>query len=315
MNAVVNNPVRTFANTASETATDVRISVLIPFYKDDPRPLIEALDRINAGEPDLEILLHDDGEPDADLNAQIAAALSDIASPGRLLTSLRNRGRAAGRNLLAEQARGRWLLYLDADMLPGDANFLERYRTLIAEERCDAAFGGYETLWPDAPELQLHAALSRVSDQNDAASRNAIGPSAFCASNVLVRAGVMRAIRYDEGFAGWGWEDVDWAVRAARGYKLVHVDNPAGHAGLQDAEALLAKFRAGAVNYRRLLDKHRELGRLPGARVARILLRIPGQSALRGLWAMLTRQARLPMKLRTTALKLWRASWTAEALQ
>jgi hypothetical protein len=29
---------------------------------------------------------------------------------------------------------------------------------------------------------------------------------------------------------------------------------------------------------------------------------------------MITRSPVLPMKLRTTALKLWRASWTAEAL-
>ena len=66
--------------------------------------------------------------------------------------------------------------------------------------------------------------------------------------------------------------------------------------------------------FRRLLDRHPELAGLPGARAARTLARIPGQAALRGVWSTITRSPVLPMKLRTTALKLWRASWTAEAL-
>jgi glycosyltransferase involved in cell wall biosynthesis len=314
MNAMIDNPVREFANAAAEAGQDVRLSVLIPFFKDDPADLLRHLgEQVPAG-GDIEILLHDDGEPDAELNARITRILAAMGQPARLLTSQRNRGRSAGRNLLAEQARGDWLIYLDADMAPVHGDFIAQYRKLMDQDGADAVFGGYETVWPEAAELQLHAALSRTSDQNDAATRNRIGATAFCASNILVRARVMKAVPYDTGYTGWGWEDVDWAVRAAEQFKLGHADNPARHAGLEPADRLLEKFRIGATNYARLLERNPQLAELPGTRAARFLSRIPGQSGLRGLWAALTRAERLPLRWRTLALKLWRASWTAEAI-
>ena len=82
----------------------------------------------------------------------------------------------------------------------------------------------------------------------------------------------------------------------------------------QTTESLLQKFRDGAVNYARLLKKHPHLAGLPGARVARTLGAIPGQGLLRGLWAALANSQAAPVRLRAAALKLWRASWAAEAI-
>jgi glycosyltransferase involved in cell wall biosynthesis len=315
MNAMTDNPVREFANAASQEASAVALSVLIPFYRDDPADLLRALAEQIGNARDIEIVLHDDGEPDPELNAGLARILAAMSQPARLLTSTRNRGRSAGRNLLAAQARGEWLLYLDADMAPASPAFLPAYRQVMASREADAAFGGYETAWPAQADYRLHAALARNSDQHDALARTRIGATAYCSSNLLVRAEVMRQIPYDTGFAGWGWEDVDWAVRAAERFNLVHIDNPALHGGLQRVEVLLEKFRIGATNYRRLLDRHPGLARLPGARIARMLGRLPFQAGLRGLWAALSRSAAVPMKLRVAALKLWRASWTAEAIR
>lgn len=314
MTVMIDNPVREYANAAAREARAIEISVLIPFYKDDPADLVRALAEQAGSKDDIEILLHDDGEPDPELNQRLMRIIAAMTQPVRLLTSTRNRGRSDGRNLLAQQARGEWLLYLDADMQPGHAAFLQTYRDVIASTQADAVFGGYETHWPDDKALQLHAALSQTSDQHDAEARNAIGASAFCASNILVKAEVMDAVPYDTDFTGWGWEDVDWAVRAAARFNLRHVDNPAAHGGLQDASVLLAKFKEGAINYKRLLDRNPELASLPGARTARLIGRVPGQGLLRGVWSRLSLMNALPLRLRTLALKLWRASWTAEVI-
>lgn len=314
MNAMTDNPVREATNTASADGAPRLISILIPFYADDPEPLLLELDRLNAGRRDLEVVLHDDGEPNPVLNGRLSRRLCRLETPVRLLTSLHNRGRSAGRNLLARQARGEWLLFLDADMAPGDAGFLDRYRDMIAAEGFDAAFGGYETEWPTDSRFALHAALSRTSDQHNAAKRAETGATAVCSSNLLVRRSVMQIVPFDEDYRGWGWEDVDWAVRAARRFALVHRDNPARHGGLQDADTLLAKFREGVANYRRLLERNPELGQLPGARAARSLARVPMQRRLRGLWASFARSNAMPLRVRTAALKLWRASWTAEVM-
>jgi glycosyltransferase involved in cell wall biosynthesis len=314
MNAMTDITMRAHANNAASGAGAVSLSVLVPFYRDDPRALLDALAPLVRRAGDVEIILHDDGEPDPALNDAVCTHLETLDIPVRLLTSLRNRGRAAGRNLLADQARGAWLLYLDADMIPADDTFLDRYRAIIEDDTADAVFGGYVTSWPDQPELQLHAALSRASDQHDAASRAVIGATAFCSSNILVRASVMRACPYDDGFTGWGWEDVDWAVSAAQRFQLAHIDNPASHDGLQPAEILLEKFRDGAGNFKRLLVRHPELATLPGARAARTLKSVPGQQVLRGVWAWICKSETLPLRARTLALKLWRASWTAEVI-
>jgi glycosyltransferase involved in cell wall biosynthesis len=314
MNAMTEIPMREHANAAGLLVRKPGLSILIPFYGDDPRPLINALGPMAERADDFEIVLYDDGEPDPELNRAICAHTDRFDLPMRVLTSVRNRGRAAGRNLLAGAARADWFLYLDADMIPDDGAFLERYRQAMADDVADAIFGGYVTADAEHPDQILHAALSRSSDHHDATTRNAVGATAFCSSNVLVRASVMRACPFDQGFSGWGWEDTDWAVTASNGFHLIHVDNPARHGGLQSTDELLAKFKAGAVNFRRLLDRHPELSGLPGARAARTLKAVPGQHWLRGLWAWTSRNNALPLRLRTLAVKLWRASWTSEVL-
>lgn len=68
------------------------------------------------------------------------------------------------------------------------------------------------------------------------------------------------------------------------------------------------------MNYGRLLEKHPQLSDLPGARAARALGAVPFQKFLRGMWAAIVRADSVPTRMRTLALKLWRASWTAEAI-
>lgn len=302
------------ANTAWQRSDRTTLSILVPFYRDDPTALAAALNPLIGVRRDIEIILLDDGCPDPVLNEAVARTIRALSAPARLLSAAQNIGRSAGRNLLARHARGRWLLYLDADMQPGSDAFLDAYLNRIALDDFDAAFGGYETDEPDDRRYQLHAVLARTSDEKNAAARALIGPTAYCSSNLLVRASVMRGVPFDTGFTGWGFEDVDWAVRAARTHELIHLDNPARHAGLQTTDSLLQKFRDGAVNYARLLHKHPHLAVLPGARAARTLGAIPFQRLFRGLWARVANSENLPVRLRTAALKLWRASWAAEAI-
>lgn len=304
-----------FSNAAARGASAAALSVLVPFHGDDPAPLVEALAAAMMKlAATVEIVLIDDASPGPALGEAVRGRLDALAVPARLLVASRNLGRAAARNRLAAAARGRWLLFLDADM-GVTPDFLARWLDAIETAEFDAAFGGYDAEPAGDAALALHAALALASDIRDAEARRRTGPTAFCTSNLLVRADVMRAVRFDESFTGWGWEDVDWAVRAARSYALDHVDNPARHGGWQTAETLLEKFRIASANYARLLGKHPQLAALPGARAANLLRALPGQGLVRGLWARAARADYLPMRARTLALKLWRASWAAEAIR
>jgi GT2 family glycosyltransferase len=303
-----------FSNPLATCTSNAQLSVLVPFYKDDPVPLLSSLaEQIDRHQLCVEIVLFDDGEPDPDLNARVETAVFAAPTAARLLTSRRNVGRAAGRNRLAAAAIGQWLLFLDADMTVKDG-FLSNWLNLIDGYEFDAAFGGYTADPVTERAHNLHAALARTSDENTATHRSELGATAFCTSNLLVRSDIMRKVRFDEHFTGWGWEDVDWAVRAEQVGALAHFDNPAGHSGWQSADVLLGKFRDAAHNYSRLLEKHPELAALPSAKAARILKSVPGQALLRGVWSMMARTPLAPMKARTTALKLWRASWAADVI-
>lgn len=308
-------PYTELANAASQNDQTVRLSIAIPFYNDDPGDLVRALNPLIGADKSVEILLFDDASSQTHLNALTGRTLRALTAPARLLTATENVGRSHGRNILAREARGEWILYLDADMAPTDDVFLSTYLEAMQSSGLDAIFGGYLTQTQQADRrLALHAALASASDHCDAAAREKIGATAFCSSNLLVRRELMLDVPFDTSFVGWGWEDIDWAVAASRRHKLGHIDNPALHDGLQPVETLLDKFRAGATNYGRLLAKHPDLRGLPGAKAARAIGRLPFYRTLRPLWAGLARNDRAPMRLRTLGLKLWRASWTAEVI-
>jgi glycosyltransferase involved in cell wall biosynthesis len=301
------------ANTA-QSACPPELSVLIPFCGDDPVPVVRALAAQGAElAAAIEIVLFDDGSPDAALCEHVRGAITGLPVPVRLISASHNRGRAAARNALAQAARGRWALYLDADM-GVDPGFLARHLAAARSDAFDAASGGCK--FEPAPNglVVLHAAVAAANDVGSVETRTRLGARAVLTGNLLVRLDVVRATPFDEGFRGWGWEDMDWAVRAARRYRLTHIDNPARRLPSDTAGVLLAKYRAAAPNFARLLGKAPELHLLPSARAARFLARVPGQRRLRGLWAAMVRTEAMPLRLRVLALKLWRASWAAEAL-
>ncbi|MET0545697.1 MAG: glycosyltransferase, partial [Caulobacterales bacterium] len=107
------------------------LSVLTPFLRDDPTPLIEALGR-NPGAAELIIL--DDGTNDPVLAEKVAAAIEAFPGAARFIRSTVNLGRSAGRNRLIAEARAAHVLFLDADMLPDNEDFLQRYDTLVREK-------------------------------------------------------------------------------------------------------------------------------------------------------------------------------------
>ena len=296
---------------SASTEQPVTLSVLIPFYGDDPRPLLQNL--IAQAQPGIEIILFEDGSPDAALSEAVAQAVREADAAVTLIASAVNQGRSRARNALGKAAQGAWLLFLDADMeiSPG---FLSRWKDALAQTECDALFGGYAPCEPRSDHERVHAALAHASDAVDAETRSQQGAFAICSSNLAIRASLFAKCPFDEGYAGWGWEDVDWALSAARLGDLGHVDVHAAHGGLQNANELLSKFDRAGANFARLLSRFPEYEARPGARLARKLqvtglslpVRLIGRSVAMWDWA--------PIKARVLALKLFRAGAAARDL-
>jgi glycosyltransferase involved in cell wall biosynthesis len=298
-------------NAAWATATP-RLSVLIPTYRDDPGALLKALDERGA---DAEIVLLDDGGGDAALTQRMAARIEKLKLPARLVALSSNEGRAKGRNRLARHARGRHLLFLDSDMLPDPIGFLTRW-SAVAEDDVPVAFGGF-TLdqAPRRPEHELHRAMALKSDCTPAPARAREPEKHVFTSNLLVRRDVFETIGFDESFAGWGWEDVEWAMRVARIHPILHIDNSATHLGLDTAATLAAKYEQSAANFARVVASHREVvSTYPSYKVAKRLKSLP----LRGTWRPMLKTFALneaaPTRLRAFALRLYRAALYSDAV-
>lgn len=302
--------------TANWAATQPKMSLLIPFYKDDPCGLLTALSALCVDEGAVEIIAYDDGTGDAELSRQIKACLAQLRLPVKIIIDTVNKGRAAARNALQDAARAEWILFLDADMRPMSVDFLNNYLELINADVADVLFGGFHVEAKAAEaERDLHRALSEQSDCLSLGDRIAAGPQYVATSNLCLRKSVIEAEPFDPGFSGWGWEDSEWAARISERYVLQHIDNPALHMGLETTDTLLRRFQTSGPNYVRFTQKHPQLAqRLKLFRVSTRLKALPAQKLMRPFLKLVVKAHYAPMKLRLAALKLWRASWYAEAM-
>lgn len=309
----------TVTRNAHWAAAVPRISVLSPVFRNDPGRLLDSLARECAARPDpaVELVVVDDGSGDPALLTRIAAAVLAFPGAATLVAFDSNRGRSAARNRLMQEARAPYLLFLDSDMLPDRPDFLAAWEELIGRVDPAIAYGGFSTLQvPQDPKLALARALAERIDCLKARDRMSRGGVAVATSNLLVRADIMQTVPFDDGFSGWGWEDVDWALRAVQaGYAVAHVDIPATHLGLDEPEVLLGKFAQAGPNFRHLVDRHPMMLALPSSKVVRTLALVPGVGVLRAPIRWLALTAALPLAVRSRAARVWRALHAAVALR
>jgi len=303
-------------NTARAAATPV-LSVLMPFLRDDPSELLLMLDR-EAPTVDgrAELIILDDGTADPALTARLTVLIDALSLPARLITLDANEGRSKGRNRLAETARGGFLLFLDSDMRPDHPRFLSDWLDLAEKDDPAVAFGGFSLLQaPSDARFAVHRQMAARSDCIPADQR-ALQPEKYVfTSNLLVRRDVFDAESFDAGFSGWGWEDIEWAMRVSRRFTVTHIDNPATHMGLDTVEALAAKYEQSAPNFARVAARHPDfVGAYPTYRVAKKLKAVPGLRLIRPLFKQAARIGLLPPAVRGLSLRLYRAALYAEAI-
>jgi glycosyltransferase involved in cell wall biosynthesis len=290
-----------------------RLSVLIPFLGDDPVQLIQEL----ASQcPGLEIVLLDDGGKDDALATRVADAVLASTAPARFVRLAANIGRAKGRNRLAAQARSGHFLFLDADMLPDSPKFVGAWLALVDSQDPAVAFGGFSfDRTPPRPEHAVHRAMAMRSDCLPPQVRAQAPEKHLFTSNLLVRRDIFETVAFDESFVGWGWEDVEWAMRVARNWPILHPHIPASHLGLDTAQALARKFEQSAANFARVIKSHPEVvGGYASFKVAKVIRRLPGRGLLKQAARATAMSGFLPAETRAFALRLYRAALYADVV-
>lgn len=298
-----------------DTSATPVLSVLTPFRGHDPSPMLTAMANAPAG---VEFVLLDDGSASATLLANVIGTAETANAPARIVVWGQNQGRAAARNRLIGEARGDYVLFLDADMMPDTPGFLAIWLGVIATQAPLVAFGGLSLAHAArTPETALHYAMFGGSDCHKARTRARRPAQSTASSNLLVQRAFLAEHPFDNSYTGWGFEDVDWALSVSRHAEILHIENPATHVGLDDVATLMRKSAEAGPNFARLARKHpKHVKRFAAHRIARALRLTPARTTQRRIYSWLARDPSrtAPMRLRTTALKLLRASHYAEHL-
>ena len=226
------------------------LSVLIPTYNYNARALVLSMhEQAKAENIEAEVVVGDD--------ASIAetAWMDELAQVEgiRIIHAEQHLGRTRICNLIAREAQGKWLLFVDADAVIPDDFSLKR--------SIDAGFGAPVVCGglyhPDVnpnPEGTLRYKYERNADRHRSAEVRSKHPHRKLSTfNLLVRRDVFMNIRFDERCKEYGYEDTLFGVRlGCDGIPIAHIDNPLMHMGIDSNAEFLAKTETAMKTLRRI---------------------------------------------------------------
>ncbi len=258
------------------------ISVLVPVFNWDVSRLARILlaeIRSERLEDHVEIIFVDDCSTAKEIqNANKTMFRALHADSVNYLELEHNLGRAAIRNHLVAQAAGEFLLFLDADVVPDNGNFLRCYLEYARSNSCDVVCGGisYAQRILTGPEYDFYVYMSSRAGIQSATVRNLRPWRWIFTSNIMVRRAAFNATPFDQRFIGYGHEDLEWGIRLVRQFQVLHVDNPVSHLGLREPHSVLEEMRASITNYHLLAIIHPDaFAQTSIAPVVRILRWLP----------------------------------------
>lgn len=230
------------------------ISVCIPVYNVDIRPLITSLEKqISRLHPRGELVIIDDASDEG-----FKKINREAGSRHKYVELSENVGRARIRNMFLCHNRFEFLLFLDCDSLILSDDFLSRYAREIQEGVIpDVIVGGrvYSTRKP-SPAYRLRWKYGVKRENKTAEIRNAAPYNSFLSNNFLIKKGVLDRHPFDERLSGYGHEDTLFAyILKKNEVSIVHIDNPVLNGDLEKTCLFLKKTAEGIGNLRKIQDQ------------------------------------------------------------
>ena len=230
------------------------ISLLIPVCDYDIVAIVHSMKSCIGKVPEfIEILIGDDGS-----TPEYRARYLSLEGDGvRVIVSEKNIGRAAIRNKLALEAKGDYLLFIDADtMIPGTAEaYIMKWVEAMPSARVISGGVLYHASPPGDPDKMLRWEYGRKREQRKASERNKMPYAAFTTFNVLIDKSIFSKLRFNEELKQYGHEDTLFSYQLEKaGIKILHIDNGLIHEGLESNREYLNKTKLGIENLSMLYD-------------------------------------------------------------
>lgn len=215
------------------------LSILIPVYNCDVTALVAQLrDQCLDCGISFEILIQDDASTQFMAeNASLAQDLNCFYNRAD-----KNLGRSKTRNLLAAKAKFDWILFLDADVLPVSNNFIRTYIDALPDT--PAFLNGGIRYKPQKPtrEFMLRWQYGRRREALSVNQRRERPYHRFLSLNFIAHRKAFEAVRFDETLPNLRHEDTVFSHELSRTHqKVLHIDNPVWHLGIDRFERALQK--------------------------------------------------------------------------
>ena len=221
------------------------LSVLIPTYNYNSLALVKEihqqliLEKIN-----FEIICFDDGSKSI-LNSKNEEINSLTFSSFRSLKE--NIGRSAIRNLLAKTAKFKWLLFLDADVLPAHSNFIKKYLSSLNQKTVFCGGLRYQNKKQNFGLLRYK--YGKKHEEIPLKVRKENSEKYFFTSNFLIEKEIFNDVKFDENLKQYGREDLLFSLDLIKtGYMISHLSNEVYHLGLDENSEFVSKTKKAMEN-------------------------------------------------------------------
>ena len=228
------------------------LSVLIPTYNYAIFPLVSILfEQLEKAKIDFEIICLDDASSRFHNENQEINTLENCS-----YTILeKNIGRSSIRNLLAKKANFENLLFLDADVIPVNENFIATYLFHINSEE-KVVYGGvkYQTEKPEKSQL-LRWFYGKSRESLNVQERNKDEYLSFLTMHFLTKKKLFEKVFFNESMAKWGHEDTLFSSDLKKkSIKILHIESPIVHLGLENSIAYLERSKQALRSLKYLID-------------------------------------------------------------
>lgn len=230
------------------------LSINIPVFNIEVSGLVsQLLQQAEKLELIYEIRVYDDGSED-----KIKTANSKILEhPNVNYIELEtNIGRAAIRNKMGFDSKYENLLFIDADSKLIKDDYLSNFLNFTKSDCVVCGGTSYQKEKPEDKEKILRWTYGTQREAISAKVRNHKKGFIITSNNFFIPKRVFEQVHFREDIRDYGHEDTILGYDLfKKGIKIIHIDNPVEHTGLEDSDVFLQKSKTALKSLKYVLEE------------------------------------------------------------
>lgn len=241
------------------------VSVLIPVYGESVDAQIASLiSEAKDLDYPVEIIVCDDASPKPRKPCYTEYKGIDF----QYIELKENLGRSRIRNYLADQAKYEQLVFIDADCLPIQSNFISTYHVKFEPDVVLVGGQLFSNEQPSSQDQMLRWNYGTNVESRSIKDRLKSPYRSFMANNFSIAKTLLNQFPFDKDHTGYGHEDTLFGLQLKNNaVKVLHIKNPIRHLDNETNAQFLDKTIEGVTNLARLykagkIDSHVKLIRV-----------------------------------------------------